>query len=218
MCRAALRPFTDIPGAIDLGLLWRSCRCWCSAAGCTTTRGIPGTGSPPQSSLMAVWGVKILILTNAAGGIHDRLGPGDLMVLCDHLLSADAQALGQDCNPALRTLAVLAAAHRVNSGRRARAANYWRACTPPSPGRATKPRPRSGPCERWGPTRSACPPPSRPRRPSRSGLEVAAISCITNKAAGLTSGTLDHAEVLANAAKPAERISDLLETILPRLG
>ncbi|HVK09624.1 MAG TPA: purine-nucleoside phosphorylase, partial [Gemmataceae bacterium] len=41
------------------------------------------------------------------------------------------------------------------------------------------------------------------------GLEVAAISCITNKAAGLTAGTLDHAEVLANASRPAERISEI---------
>jgi purine-nucleoside phosphorylase len=50
------------------------------------------------------------------------------------------------------------------------------------------------------------------------GMEVAAISCITNKAAGLTCGTLDHAEVLANAGRPAERISHLLETILPAVG
>jgi purine-nucleoside phosphorylase len=50
------------------------------------------------------------------------------------------------------------------------------------------------------------------------GLEVAALSCITNKAAGLTCGPLDHAEVLANAGRPAERISGLLETILPRVG
>ena len=50
------------------------------------------------------------------------------------------------------------------------------------------------------------------------GIEVAAISCITNKAAGLTCGTLDHKEVLANAGRPAERISDLLETILLRVG
>src|SRR5262245_58288341 len=35
--------------------------------------------------LLADWGVKTLILTNAAGGIHDRLNPGDLMVLRDHL-------------------------------------------------------------------------------------------------------------------------------------
>jgi len=50
------------------------------------------------------------------------------------------------------------------------------------------------------------------------GMEVAAISCITNKAAGLGAGKLDHREVLANAARPAERISEIVETILPLLG
>src|SRR5689334_1266799 len=31
----------------------------------------------------AEWGAKVLLLTNAAGGIHDALGPGDLMALRD---------------------------------------------------------------------------------------------------------------------------------------
>ena len=43
------------------------------------------------------------------------------------------------------------------------------------------------------------------------GLEVVAISCITNKAAGLGSGTLDHAEVLANANLAVERLAEIIE-------
>src|SRR5437660_329785 len=31
------------------------------------------------------FGARVLLLTNAAGGIHDELGPGSLMVLRDHL-------------------------------------------------------------------------------------------------------------------------------------
>jgi purine-nucleoside phosphorylase len=42
------------------------------------------------------------------------------------------------------------------------------------------------------------------------GLEVAAISCVTNKAAGLSAGPLDHAEVLQNAAAPADRLANLI--------
>jgi purine-nucleoside phosphorylase len=48
------------------------------------------------------------------------------------------------------------------------------------------------------------------------GMEVAAVSCITNKAAGLTCGILDHKEVLTNAARPAERLSELLEAFVAR--
>jgi purine-nucleoside phosphorylase len=45
---------------------------------------------------------------------------------------------------------------------------------------------------------------------ARLGMEVAAISCITNKAAGLCDTPLDHAEVLANARLAVERMGELL--------
>src|SRR3954466_14860487 len=48
--------------------------------------------------LMAEWGVKTLILTNAAGGIHDRLCPGDLMVLRKHLWLQVPRSVGQVSN------------------------------------------------------------------------------------------------------------------------
>ena len=48
--------------------------------------------------LMAEWGVKTLLLTNAAGGIHDKLWPGDLMVLRDDLWLQVAQTVGQVSN------------------------------------------------------------------------------------------------------------------------
>ena len=45
---------------------------------------------------------------------------------------------------------------------------------------------------------------------ARLGLEVAGISCVTNKAAGLGGATLDHAEVLANAQLAVARMGELL--------
>jgi purine-nucleoside phosphorylase len=46
------------------------------------------------------------------------------------------------------------------------------------------------------------------------GLECAALSCITNRAAGLSGGPLDHGEVLATAAAQGARLADLLEQFL----
>jgi purine-nucleoside phosphorylase len=46
------------------------------------------------------------------------------------------------------------------------------------------------------------------------GMECAAISCITNKAAGLGSGTLDHAEVLANAKLAVERLAEIIGSLI----
>jgi purine-nucleoside phosphorylase len=44
-----------------------------------------------------------------------------------------------------------------------------------------------------------------------AGMECAALSCITNRAAGLGGGPLDHEEVLKTAAAQRERLGDLLE-------
>ena len=49
-----------------------------------------------------------------------------------------------------------------------------------------------------------------------AGLEVLAISLVTNRAAGL-GGRLDHAEVLAMADASAGRMGALLTALLPRL-
>jgi purine-nucleoside phosphorylase len=46
------------------------------------------------------------------------------------------------------------------------------------------------------------------------GMECAAISCITNRAAGLSPGPINHEEVLMIAARAAVRLADMLETLL----
>ncbi len=49
------------------------------------------------------------------------------------------------------------------------------------------------------------------------GAEVLGISLVTNPAAGLSAGGLDHAEVLAAGQRSAGRIGALLARLLPRL-
>ena len=174
--------------------------------------------------LMASWSVKTLILTNAAGGIHDRLNPGDLMVLRDHLwLQTPEAVVGQVSNlsgkqdrletcPTYspRLIDLLQAAE---PGRELLAGVYAAVTGPcyetPAEIRALK---------AMGADAVGMSTAFEAQTAADLGMEVAAISCITNKAAGLTCGTLDHAEVLANAGRPAERISGLLETILPLVG
>ena len=46
------------------------------------------------------------------------------------------------------------------------------------------------------------------------GMEVAAFSCLTNMAAGLSAGTLDHGEVLATGRASAEQLVRLLARAL----
>jgi purine-nucleoside phosphorylase len=47
-----------------------------------------------------------------------------------------------------------------------------------------------------------------------AGLECAAISCITNRAAGLSNGPIHHQEVLSNAAAAADKMATLLEAFM----
>ncbi len=50
------------------------------------------------------------------------------------------------------------------------------------------------------------------------GLECAAVSCITNRAAGLSEGPIHHGEVLTTAAAQAVRLARLLEEFLTAEG
>jgi purine-nucleoside phosphorylase len=221
-------PFADVPGLVAPSIHGHS-----GAIGLGGCAGVPllvfrgrlhsYEGHPwdrvaAPIRLMASWGVRALILTNAAGGIHDRLGPGDLMVLRDHLWLQTPQAVvGRIGKPSdgdspysPRLIELL---QRAEPGRELLAGVYAAVTGPcyetPAEIRAL----RAMGADAVGMSTAF-----EARTAAGLGMEVAAISCITNKAAGLTCGTLDHKEVLANAGRPAERISGLLETILPLLG
>jgi purine-nucleoside phosphorylase len=47
-----------------------------------------------------------------------------------------------------------------------------------------------------------------------AGMECGAISLITNRAAGLSDGALDHNDVLTTAAARSTKLADLLECFL----
>jgi purine-nucleoside phosphorylase len=50
-----------------------------------------------------------------------------------------------------------------------------------------------------------------------AGIEVAAISLVTNRAAGLSSGTLSHEEVMAVGGQAVDRLRAVIEAFLARL-
>src|SRR5581483_4143405 len=50
------------------------------------------------------------------------------------------------------------------------------------------------------------------------GIEVLAISCVTNAAAGVLPQKLDHAEVLATGQRVAGTLIKLLRALLPRIA
>lgn len=165
--------------------------------------------------LAAELGVKALLLTNAAGGIHDALWPGELMLLDGHLFlqRPDRMKSGPTRGPySPRLMELIQDIERAKN--RPLMAGVYAAVTGPcyeTPAEIRAFRAMGADAVGMSTAFEA-------ETAAGLGLEVAAISCITNKAAGLAAGALDHAEVLANAGRPAERLSEIVRALAGRLG
>jgi purine-nucleoside phosphorylase len=166
-------------------------------------------------------GARVLVLTNAAGGIHDALAPGSLMAIREHIewtrpycwRLPGPGGLGpprpSPYSPRLLDLFTRAARSLgvgLYSG--VYAALIGPSYETPAEIRALKV---------WGADTVGMSTAREIQAGYDAGLECAALSCITNRAAGLSDAPLDHEEVLATASAQSERLADLLEAFLRRL-
>lgn len=156
-------------------------------------------------------GVTTLILTNAAGGIHPALRPGDLMAIQSSLswLGPRHWLLPKDETLFDSAFVRFLVQQETDAGRTLRAGTYAALTGPcyetPAEIRALKAI--GADAVGMSTVREAM-------AGREAGMRVAGISCITNAAAGLSAGPLDHREVIANAAAPAERVGRLIELLL----
>jgi purine-nucleoside phosphorylase len=165
---------------------------------------------------LAAFGVRDLLLTNAAGGINPKFRAGDFMVLTDHINLMGANPLRGPAPAGLPRFVDLTQVYdprlsallfRAGKSRRLKLQRgvYLAVCGPtyetPSEVRAFA---RLG-ADAVG--MSTVPEAIAARQ---CGLNVAAISCITNLAAGLSKEKLSHAEVL----ETAERVKVLAAKML----
>jgi purine-nucleoside phosphorylase len=163
-------------------------------------------------------GARVLLMTNAAGGIHDALGPGSLMAIRDHLewtrpycwRQPGPGALGPErpspYSARLRQQ-VLQAARSLDIDVQE---GVYAALT--------------GPCyethaeiralKTWGADAVGMSTAREVQQGFELGMDCAAVSCITNKAAGLGEGTINHEEVLTTAKAQGERLANLLERVI----
>jgi purine-nucleoside phosphorylase len=166
----------------------------------------------------AALGVRILLLTNAAGGIHDALGAGSLMAIRDHIEWTRPYCWRQPGPGGLggarptpysaRLLTILTQAAQ-DIGTPLYQGVYAALTGPcyetPAEIRALR---------TWGADAVGMSTTREIQTGFDLGLECAAVSCITNKAAGLSATPLNHEEVLATAAAQSERLGNLLERFL----
>jgi purine-nucleoside phosphorylase len=163
-------------------------------------------------------GVRSVLLTNAAGGIRTDLGPGSLMAIGDHLewtrpycwREPGPGGLGpaRPSPYAPRLLEVLTRAAQGQGIPLARGV-YAQLTGPcyetPAEIRALR---------AWGTDAVGMSTAREAQEACALGLECAAVSGITNRAAGLSGGPLDHKEVLAAGTLLSERLAKLVEGYL----
>ena len=174
--------------------------------------------------VLGVLGVKTLILTNAAGGINTRFAKGGLMIIDDHinllgsnpLIGPNDERFGprfpdmtEVYSARLRQLAVDAAAARdipIERGvyvglhgpsyETPAEIRYLRTIGADAVGMSTVPEAIVA---------------------RHMGIEVLGLSCITNMAAGVEAGVLNHLEVMETASRVRDQFVALIEGVVARL-
>jgi purine-nucleoside phosphorylase len=163
-------------------------------------------------------GTKVLLLTNAAGGIHDALAAGNLMAIRDHIewtrprawLHPGLGALGATRpSPYAARLCTLLEQAASAIGLSLHQGVYASVTGPcyetPAEIRALR---------KWGADAVGMSTAREIQVAHDLGLECAAVSCITNRAAGLSCTPLNHEEVLSTAAAQRDNLGALLENFL----
>jgi purine-nucleoside phosphorylase len=175
--------------------------------------------------LLARLGCRAVVLTNAAGGIDATFTPGDLMLITDHLnLSGHNPLLGPndpDLGPRFpdmteaydRELSALAREAANEVGVELRQGVYAQLLGPTYETPAEIRMLRALGANAVG--MSTVPEVIALRH---MGVRTAAISCITNLAAGLSPTKLDHSEVEAVARMTRDRFTALLSAWVRRIG
>jgi purine-nucleoside phosphorylase len=170
----------------------------------------------------AAAGCRVIVLTNAAGGINDSYQVGQPVLLSDHLnLTGRSPMTGAEppagygsrfvdltnlYSPRLRALARRADPSLAEGVYAALHGPHYET---PAEIRMLK----AAGADMVGMSTALEAIAAR-----HLGVEVLGISLITNPAAGLSPSGLDHAEVLAAGQKSAARVGALLAEVLPHVG
>jgi purine-nucleoside phosphorylase len=160
-------------------------------------------------------GARLLLLTNAAGGIRDDLLPGTLMLLRDHLEWTRPDCWKLPARPSPYSAGLRQRLQRVGDHLGVSLEQgVYAAVTGPSYETPAEIRALRA----WGADAVGMSTAREARAACDLGMECAAVSLITNRAAGLAAGTIHHDEVLATAAAAAHRLTRLLDGFLSGCG
>lgn len=167
--------------------------------------------------VLAAFGIRDLLLTNAAGGINRRFRPGDFMYLTDHINLMPENPLRGELTAGQTRFVDLS--HTYDETLNALLKKAARKVSAPLHGGVYLAV--SGPCyetpaeirafARLGADAVGMSTAPEAIVARQCGLSVAALSCITNLAAGRSKDPLSHAEVLAAGERVKETATGLLQ-------
>jgi len=170
--------------------------------------------------VLASYGIRDLLLTNAAGGINKNFRPGNFMVLTDHINLMGENPLRGDTLPGLprfvdmtqvydtKLNALLFRAGKMSKAKLQR--GIYLAVSGPSYETPAEIRAFA----RLGADAVGMSTVPEAMVAQQCGLNVAAVSCITNLAAGRGKTRLSHAEVLETASRVKLLAVELLKNFL----
>ncbi len=210
-------PFADVPGLVPPTVhghngrlavgLWQSSPVLLCRGRLHFYEGHPREVVTGVACIAATLGVKQLLLTNAAGGIHPSLDPGSLMAIRSHITLVGPAAW--------RTLAAGCGLRSPYSQRLLDQVpelltGVYAALTGPCYETPAEIRALTA----SGADAVGMSTAMEAETATELGMEVLGISCVTNRAAGLTATTLDHSEVLVNAKLAVKRLAEILGRLI----
>lgn len=210
-------PFGDIPGLVPPTVSGHGGRLAVGVWGAVPTlvyfgrlhfyEGHPWDVVCGPARVAADLGARAFVQTNAVGGIRPELGPGCLMAVARHLtlLGPDAGRAPVPAAPYSPRLLDVLRRHDA-----ALPVGTYAALTGPSyetPAEIRALKEMGADVVGMSTAREA-------EAAAALGMEAAAVSCVTNHAAGISGAPLDHGEVVRNARLAADRLAALLGAVV----
>lgn len=167
--------------------------------------------------IMGLLGAKIVLLTNAAGGINLDFKPGDLMMITDHIsLFVQNPLLGQNADelgprfPDMSTVYDRTLQEKIRQAAAATGFDIKEGVYVQLTGPSYETPAEIRMLRKIGADAAGMSTVVEAIAANHMGLRVAGISCITNMAAGILDQPLNHEEVKATADMVKEKFEELV--------
>lgn len=171
--------------------------------------------------LMGMMGAKKLILTNAAGGVNFAFCPGDFMMITDHItIAVPSPLIGPNLDdlgvrfPDMSQVYSLRIQDIIREAAKKLGIGLQEGVYVQFTGPAYETPAEIRMCRSWGGDAVGMSTACEAMAAHHMGMEVCGISCITNLAAGMSSGQLDHKEVQETADRVAGQFKELITEII----